>query len=103
MRGVEMVLPCGERDGGRLVCFVLGLPSYFSRMVRVMTMTVPALSSVLLQMQFQTHRQYPMSTIHGSAAHSPDGKQMWYCGPPLVPAMLAMLAMAKRISLPIQT
>ena len=76
MRGVEMVLSCGERRGGRLICFVLGLSSCLSRMVRAMTRKDPALSSVLLQMQFQTHRQYPMSMTRGSAAHSSDGKQV---------------------------
>ena len=105
MRGVEMVLPCGETHGGRLICFVLGFSSCLSRMVRAMTRTVPALSSVLLQMQFQTHRQCPMSMTRGSAAHNQDGKLLWSCGSSLFPAILAMLAMlvmAGLIPLPIQ-
>lgn len=108
MRGVEMVLSCGGRHGGHLICFVLGLSSCLSRMVRAMTRTVPALSSVLLQMQFQTHHQYPMSMTRGSAVHNQDGKQVWPWGPPPFPGMLAMLAMlvmlamASLIPLPIQ-
>lgn len=72
-------------------------------MVRAMTRTVQALSSVLLQMQFQTHRRYPMSMTRGSAAHSSDGKQVLSCGPPLFPAILAMLVIAGMVPLPIQT